>query len=438
MDRSLQPEPELAGAKTPAVRRSILWALAAALAIVGALQVGLAWSEIVSSGMDIQQDFVAGQRLLAGQDIYAPIRPAEVSALGVHEEYGVGMRLNVHPPLTALMFAPLTLLPFPLATLVWTLGCVALLLGLVHLLIGELDLPARGPWRAIVPLLVLNWYPVWQHLHVGQFTIVLFGLIVGAWWCERRGHAWLAGCLLGIAAVMKIYPALLIGYALLRGRWRAVGGAAATVLALVAAQTAVNPQHWIDYLTRVAPANAAEWMPNARNASLASISMRLFVGSGEVRPFFDMPWLELPTRAALYALALAGCGAALWRLRGARDLAAEYALCLSAIALLSPLSWDHAYIFLLMPFALIWQQARARPGPWRRAPLALMGLALALSLFPAEIVFANLRRAYQLQQMPPLVHLHATGVAVLLCGFGAVLAMILTRPAGASPSGDSA
>ena len=102
----------------------------AVLCVLGVLQIGLAWGEIVSSGMDIQQDFIAAQRLRAGEDIYTPIAPAEVAALGVHEEYGVGMRLNVHPPLTALVFAPLTLLSFPAAALLWTLGSVALLFGL--------------------------------------------------------------------------------------------------------------------------------------------------------------------------------------------------------------------------------------------------------------------------------------------------------------------
>jgi hypothetical protein len=221
---------------------------------------------------------------------------------------------------------------------------------------------------------------------------------------------------------------LLLGYALLRGRWRVIAGATAIIVALALLQAAVNPRQWVDYIMRVGPANAAEWMPNARNASLASVSMRLFVGSSEVRPFFDAPQLELPTRIILYSIALGLLAAVFWRLRKRPDLTAEYGLCLSAIALLSPLSWDHAAIFLLMPFAYIWQQAHARPGRWRRGPLACMGLALLLSMFPAELVFANLKRAYQLQQMPPIVHLHATGVAVLICGFAAIMLTVWRLP----------
>jgi hypothetical protein len=410
------------------IRPGLLRVFVAVLVLVSLLQVGMAWYEIISTGTDIQQDYVAAQRLRMGGDIYAPIQPAELSALGVQAEYGVGMRLNVHPPLTALLFAPLTFLSYPIATLFWTIGSVAVLMGVIYLLIVALQLPLFGLWRLIVPLMALTWYPVWQHLHVGQFTILLLGLIVGAWYCERRGHVWLAGFLLGFAMMLKIYPMLLLGYALLRGRWRVIGGATAIVLVLTLLQAAVNPGHWVDYLMRVAPANAAEWMPNARNASLASVSMRLFVGSNEVRPFFAAPQLELPTRILLYCIVLGVLAAVFWRLRKRPNLTAEYSLCLSAIALLSPLSWDHAAIFLLMPFAYIWQQARMRPERWRRAPLVCMGLALLLSLFPAELVFANLKRAYQLQQMPPIVHLHATGVAVLICGFAAIVLTLWRLP----------
>jgi hypothetical protein len=204
---------------------------------------------------------------LAGKDIYAPITPAEVTALGVREMAHTGMRRNVHPPLAALLFAPLTPLSFPLAALVWTVASVVLLVVVLVWLGREPGLPLGGPWFCVaLPLLPLR-HPVWYHLHVGQFTIVLFALLVGAWRLAARGRPALAGCLVGV------------------------------------------------YLLRVAPANAAEWMPNARNDSLAGLSMRLFVGSALVRPFVRAPAAELPVRIVLHALVFSprsrrsGCGA---------------------------------------------------------------------------------------------------------------------------------
>src|SRR5258706_11087980 len=128
------------------------------------------------------------------------------------------------------------------------------------------------------------------------------------------------------------------------------------MLVLVLVQTAIGPRQWPDYFFQVAPKNAVEWMNSPRNASLASIGMRLFVGNDEVAPVFDLPSAELPTRAVLYTGALACVAAVLWRRRGAHGLTREYSLLLSAMVLLSPLSWEHSFIFLLLPLPASWRR----------------------------------------------------------------------------------
>jgi len=410
------------------IRPGLLRAFVVVLLLVGTLQVGLAWSEIVSSGMDIQQDYIAAQRLLVGGDIYAPIQPAEVAALGVDEATGFGMRLNVHPPFTALLLAPLSLLPFPAATLIWTLGCVLLLCGLVYLLAKELELPLPSPWWQIAALLMLSWYPVWLHLHLGQFTILLAALIFGVWYALRRGRDALAGGLLAGAIVLKIFPVVLLADAVINRRWRMLWAALAVTLVLLLIQTTIGPRQWPEYFAHVAPKNAAEWMNSPRNASLASIGMRLFVGNDEVAPVFDLPSAEPLTRAALYAIALACVAVVLWRRRGARDLTGEYSLWLCAMVLLSPLSWEHSFIFLLLPLGAIWQRLRAWPGAWRRVPRLFALLTVGLSLLPAEMILLSIKRYYWPARMPSWVGLLAPGVAVLICGFVAIVATLWCQP----------
>src|SRR3954465_11608590 len=106
MNKTLKQQPsEISQAQSQqrsAIRPGLLRIFVAVLVLVGLLQIGMAWNEVTAIGTDIQQDYVAAQRLRVGGDIYAPIQPAELSALGIHEQYGVGMWLNVHPPLTAL------------------------------------------------------------------------------------------------------------------------------------------------------------------------------------------------------------------------------------------------------------------------------------------------------------------------------------------------
>lgn len=419
-------------AAAPIVRAPILRLLTVAIALLAAAQLWLAWDEIRIGGMDFQQDYIAAQRLLAGESLFTPFSRAEVAALGGREELGFGMRQNAHPPFAVLLVVPLTLLPFWAAALVWTLGSAALLALIVWRIADELDLPLRGLWRLLVPLLLLSWYPVWLHLHLGQWTILLTALVVEAWIALRRGRDGLAGALLGLAALIKLYPLLLFGYALWRWRWRALAAGAATVLALALAQTAIDPRHYAEYITQVAGSTDAAWRVSPRNASLSTISARLFAGSAEVRPLFDLPAAELPARAAVYALALAAFGHALWRGRRSPDLTGELAALICAMLLLSPLSWEHAIIMLLLPLGYVLARARADGLGRMRLPAALAGLAALLSFYPAEPALLSVIAAYHPDPAPAWLGLHAPGLVVLLCASAATLIALRRPPPAAS------
>lgn len=398
------------------------------LVLIGAVQIGQGWDEVRTAGMDLQQDYIAALRMRAGGDIFTPFSRAEIAAIGVDEAKGFGMRTNVHPPLMVLLVVPLTLLPFWAAALLWTLASVALLLWAVSLLIDELGLPLAGPWRWIALLLLIDWYPVWLHLHLGQWSILLFALLVLAWRALRRGRDARAGALLAGAALLKIFPALLLGQPLLRRRWRVLAGALLLGLPLLLAQLAVRPQDWGAYVMGVAADNAAGWTGSPRNASLTSFSTRVFVGSEEVGPLLAWPAADLPARALLYSAALAAFAAALWHRRARPDPTGEYGLFVSAMVLLSPLSWEHAYIFLLLPYAYLWR--RALDEGWRRSWAVLGALSFALSMYPAETVLLGIKGIYYPEPMPALVGLLAPGaVVVLLCYVAMVLALLRPAPA---------
>lgn len=430
---SSPPAPPERAARAPIIRAPILRLLTATVALLAVAQLWLAWDEIRTGGMDFQQDYIAAQRLVAGDSLFTPFSREEVAALGGREELGFGMRQNAHPPFAVLLVVPLTLLPFWAAALLWTLGSAALLALIIWRVAGELGLPLRGMWRLLLPLLMLNWYPVWLHLHLGQWTILLTALVVEAWAALRRGRDGWAGALLGLAALIKLYPLLLFGYALWRGRWRALAAGAAAVLALVLAQTAIDPRHYAEYIGQVAGSTDATWRVSPRNASLSTVSARLFAGSDEVRPLIDLPAAELPARAALYALALAAFAAALWRRRRSPDLTGELAALVCAMLLLSPLTWEHTIIMLLLPFGYVLARARAEGLARMGLPAVLAGLALLLSFYPAEPVLLSAIARYHPEPAPAWLGLHAPGLLVLLSASAATL-IALRRPPHPGPA----
>lgn len=420
----------------PAVRAPVLAVMIVVLALLGAAQLALAWDEIRVKGMDFQQDYLAAQRLRAGESLFTPFTPAEVAALGVDEALGTGMRQNAHPPFAILVAAPLTLLPFPAAALVWTLGCAAALLAVGWLIVRELGLPLRGPWLAVALLLLPSWYPVWLHMHLGQWTIPLLALIAGAWLCLRRGRDGRAGVLIALAALIKVYPLLLLGYALWRGRWRMAAAGGATILALVLGHSLVAPRDYVEYATQVAGATDAAWRVNPRNASLSTVSARLFAGSDEAPALIDLPAAEQPARLAVYGLAAGAFGVALWRARPRRDLTGEFAALICAMALFSPLSWEHAIVLMLLPLGYVWMRGRAVGVRALGLPVALAAAALAISCYPAEPVLMHVKALYLPGPMPALINLHAPGLAALLCAAAATL-LALQRAQGEAPAAAS-
>lgn len=155
-------------------------------------------------GVDLDAYRTAGQRFMAGQDIYFYLEQPLDGAELVPTRY-------LYPPLTLLPLLPLGLLPARAAGLLWAALSAVLWLGCVRAwsvrLLGSLGLGEGG--TAAVLGVALLYYPFLHHLGVGQLDLLVlalltFGLLQG----ERRPH--LAGLALGAACLAKVYPLLLL------------------------------------------------------------------------------------------------------------------------------------------------------------------------------------------------------------------------------------
>jgi hypothetical protein len=107
---------------------------------------------------------------------------------------------------------------------------MALLAGV--LLLGLLRDLGRSPGRVLIYL----WSPllIYETAHAAHLEGLFLPLLVGAWWARVRERDGLTGFLLGLAAAMKFYPALLLP-ALWRpnhpkGRWRMPAALVATLV----------------------------------------------------------------------------------------------------------------------------------------------------------------------------------------------------------------
>lgn len=103
----------------------------------------------------------------------------------------------VHPPFEALLFAPLSRLPYPAAYLVWNGLNLAILAGAMVLIRPRLPL-GQGRNLGLLLLISIAYFPVFISLLQGQDMPLLLLGIAGAFIRFQAGNDFRAGCWLGL------------------------------------------------------------------------------------------------------------------------------------------------------------------------------------------------------------------------------------------------
>ena len=280
-----------------------------------------------------------------------------------------------YPPFAALVFYPLSRLPFGLVAFCWQLGIIAALYGVVRLSQRLLGVPAGEQHRQAMAWTSLAIWtePLRSTFDYGQVNVILVLAVLAAVYSSRW---WISGLLVGLAAGVKLTPAVSGLYFLGMRRWRTAAFSAVVFAGTVAVSIAVIGQQARYYFTD------------------------LLGDAGRVGPIgtsFNQSWRGGISRLLGYdagygPLVLAGIAVtAVLAVLAWRGLAGERLGSLLVVQLfgllLSPISWTHHWVWLV-PLA-IWLLS----GPWsqRRGARALgLGwLALAIVGVPWLLSFAQ-------------------------------------------------
>ena len=262
-----------------------------------------------------------------------------------------------YPPFAAILFIPTSWLPMDLLRVVVTEVNVVLLGWLAHLSFRFAGWPRRAEQRPVALLLTVAlgvWIePVFQTLSFGQVNLALAGLVL--WDLSRPDGARGKGVAIGIAAGIKLTPALFAVYLLLSGRVRAAATAAAAFAGTVLVGWLVLPRATALYWTREVFDTSRVGKPwIVDNQSLQGMIARLLHTPA------PGPWW------AAAALVTTVAGLTVAALAARRGLETWGVLCTAVTALLvSPISWTHHWVWCVPLIVVL--AAEARRVTWRRA-----------------------------------------------------------------------
>jgi len=174
--------------------------LVAALILTHAFFFWRVRERIARGDPDFTAYYTAGKMLREGRgpQLYDSIAQAEVQReFAPASDLRRGPLPYYHPPFEALLFLPLTYLPYPVAFALWNMINLGLLAGIALLLRNCLPaLRQFPPWEAV--LASLAFFPVFANFHQGQDAILLLLTFVLAFAALERQADFAGGCWLGL------------------------------------------------------------------------------------------------------------------------------------------------------------------------------------------------------------------------------------------------
>jgi len=318
--------------------------------IVGGVLALFAVLHVVRHGGDFFTYWRAAQRFLAGAPQYPPS-----DGLGTYR----------YSPGVLLLLAPFTLVPVAAGRTIWFLLVVLSGAWVARRLVRGLPSPLAGT-AVLVGFLGVS-RPFLDEFFYGQADWLVLSLLVAALAAEDRRRDLLAGVLAALAGGLKLAPFLLAVDFALRRRWRALGGVALGVLALVAAPlltygpagTVDVHREWIGSLST----SAAGMVVGHLNQGVFGIVARAAGGLGA--PDGLATGIAVLAAAAVVVAALS----AAWP-------EPRRALLLFAVALASPLGWTWNFLTAWPALSLL-----AASGPRARLAVGILGAALLACIY---------------------------------------------------------
>ncbi|MGI8329740.1 glycosyltransferase 87 family protein [Actinomadura scrupuli] len=263
-------------------------------------------------------------------------------------------------PFAAVLFIPLAAIPLTLARVLWEPASVAAFAWACWTALKLAGYRASRTVMVAAVALGLLLEPVWHSLFLGQINLFLLALVLTDVSRLSRGRS--AGIGIGVAAAVKLTPAIFIILLLVTRRTRAAVTAGATfvlcgLLAYLIAPGA-SRLYWLDLFHDTTRVGA----PYISNQSPYGAILRISGGVTHLSAWYLLVPLTIGIAGLMVAAVLARGG----------DWLGAAAVTGTTGLLVSPISWTHHWVWIMPVLVVL-----VRNGTGRRVP-ALCGYLLFL------------------------------------------------------------
>lgn len=335
---------------------------------------------------------------LALHDGVSPYQYQHFAALS--ETLGSKVYPFLYPPPSVLLFSPLLLCKSYAQAKLLFVGLNLLASWCLLVCLYGLYRHYGGRYGSVAYLclaVLLSLYtPLFETFRAGQVNLLVLMCLLPLFIRSKTAvQAWLAGSLLGLAIVLKVYVILLLPVLLVFGWWRECLASLVVLLVLVCAGLPVLPETlWPDWLALANQSGFGQRVANVLtlpfNQSINGFFMRMAAGQDET---IGHASVVMAYGVAGALLLLVAALVSRWLVYREDGGAIAVALVLLLLNLVAPLTWSHHYV-LALP-AVVWlglffeQAVLLR---WQRYSLLMVGLpalaGLALPVLPLWLLGA--------------------------------------------------
>ncbi len=251
-----------------------------------------------------------------------------------------------YPPFTLILFIPFTFLSYETASKLWVLFSILAAIYTIYLLSKILNPSFFSTINLFFSSLVFLSFPLKFTLGMGQINILALLLLTFAFYFIRKNKLYYSGFFLALSFFIKFFPILLLVYFIIRKKWKILGAFIITIITITGITTLILPPSTVlYYFQTVLPSLLSSWKGDYYNQALTGLLSRNIT---------DLYWRELLRiiipiilfSVNFFAILKAGS-----KTKQRENL--EIASLVTLNVLINNFSWQHHYVFLILPFIIM-------------------------------------------------------------------------------------